>query len=144
MDGNDRSDPDELRDDQWDRIEPIVPGGIEGRRGPRSDGRRFVNALLWLARSGARWRDLPERFGNYQTVKRRYYRWVELGVIDKLFERVASDPDLEWAAIDATIIRAHSHAAGARKRGDLKPNPSRATIRRWEGQGAGSARSCTS
>lgn len=143
MDQRPARDPDELRDDQWERIKPIVPGGIEGRRGPRSDGRRFVNALLWMARSGARWRDLPERFGNYQTVKKRYYRWVHNGVIDKLFERVASDPDLEWAAIDATIIRAHGHAAGARKRGDWKPNPSWTTIKHWDDRGAGSAPSCT-
>ena len=136
MGTHERDDADALRDDQWARIEPIVPGGLEGRRGPRSDGRRFVNALLWMARSGARWRDLPERFGPYPTVKKRYYRWVHNGVIDKLFEAVADDPDLEWAAIDATIIRAHSHAAGARKggvlkRGGIKANPARAATKRW-------------
>ena len=86
-----------LRDDQWEQIEQFVPGGRKGKRGPRSDGRRFFNALLWVARSGARWRDLPERFGPYQTAKRRYYRWIEMGVFDRLFEAVASQPDLEWA-----------------------------------------------
>jgi transposase len=70
----------EVTDAQWARIEPFVPGGRAGRRGPRSDNRSFVNALIWMARSGGRWRDLPERYGNYQTVKRRYYRWVENGV----------------------------------------------------------------
>jgi transposase len=55
-----------------------MPGGRKGKHGPRSDGRHFLDALLWLARSGGRWRDLPERFGPYQTVKRRYYRWVRL------------------------------------------------------------------
>ncbi len=74
-----------LRDDQWARIEPFVPGGRPGRRGPRSDNRRFVEALVWMARSGARWRDLPERFGPYQTVKRRYYRWIANGVLDDVF-----------------------------------------------------------
>ncbi|AVM73192.1 hypothetical protein MSR1_06840 [Magnetospirillum gryphiswaldense MSR-1] len=70
-----------LRDDQWDRLREFVPGGRKGKRGPRSDARRFLDAILWLARSGARWRDLPEdRFGPYQTVKRRYYRWIEQGV----------------------------------------------------------------
>ena len=105
-----------LRDDQWERLKPFVPGGRKGRRGPRSDGRRFLDALLWLARSGARWRDLPaERFGPYQTVKRRYYRWVEQGVFDRMFEAVADEPD-------ATVIRAQAQAAGARiKRGDLRP-----------------------
>lgn len=112
-----------LRDDQWDRLKVFVPGGMKGKRGPRSDARRFFNAILWLARSGARWRDLPEaRFGPYQTAKRRYYRWIEAGVFDRIFEAVAADPDMEWLAIDATVIRAQAQAAGARqKRGDRKP-----------------------
>lgn len=67
-----------LRDDQWDRLREFVPGGRTGKRGPRSDAQRFFDAVLWLARSGARWRDPPERFGLYQTVKRRYYRWTGL------------------------------------------------------------------
>jgi transposase len=117
----------ELRDDQWERIKRFVPGGRKGKRGPRSDGRRFFNALLWIARSGARWRDLPERFGPYQTAKRRYYRWIEMGVFDRLFEAIASHPDLEWLMIDATVIRAQAQAAGARrKRGDRKPRLSAA------------------
>jgi transposase len=111
-----------LRDDQWERLREFVPGGRKGKRGPRSDGRRFLDALLWLAHSGGRWRDLPERFGPYQTAKRRYYRWVEQGVIDRIFEAVSDDPDIEWLAIDATVIRAQAQAAGARvKRGALKP-----------------------
>lgn len=111
-----------LRDDQWDRLRDFVPGGRKGKRGPRSDGRRFLNALLWLARSGGRWRDLPERFGPYQTAKRRYYRWIEQGVIDRIFEAVSNDPDIEWLAIDATVIRAQAQAGGApQKRGDRKP-----------------------
>lgn len=114
-----------LRDDQWERLRVLVPGGRKGKRGPRSDGRRFIDALLWVGRSGGRWRDLPEKFGPYQTVKRRYYRWVENGVLDRIFEAVADDPDLEWLAIDATVIRAQAQAAGARvKRGALKPKRS--------------------
>lgn len=108
---------DALRDDQWERLKPFVPGGSKGKRGPRSNNRRFLDALLWMARSGGRWRDLPaERFGPYQTVKRRYYRWVENGALDRLFEAVSREPDLEWLMIDATIIRAHIHAAGARRK----------------------------
>lgn len=113
---------DELSDRQWRRIEPFVPGGRKGRRGPRSDNRRFVNALIWMARSGGRWRDLPERYGAYQTVKRRYYRWVDKGVLDALFEALAQEADLEWVAVDSTSIRAQSQAAGAPlKRGALRP-----------------------
>ena len=62
-----------------------MPGVRKGKRGPRSDGRRFLDAVLWLARSGARWRDLPEdRLGPCQTAKRRYYRWIEAGVFDQI------------------------------------------------------------
>ena len=122
-----------LRDDQWGRLREFVPGGRKGRRGPRSDGRRFFDAVLWLARSGGRWRDLPDRFGPYQTVKRRYYRWVEQGVFDRIFAAVSDDPDMEWLAIDATVVRAQAQAAGGRvKRGALKPRP-------WGVRVAGSA-----
>lgn len=107
---------DRLRDDQWGRLKPFVPGGRKGKRGPRSDGRLFLDALLWMARSGSRWRDLPDRFGDYQTVKRRYYRWVERGVLDRMLEAMSSDADMEWLMIDSTVIRAHQHAAGARKK----------------------------
>jgi transposase len=107
---------DRLRDDQWERLKPFVPGGRKGKRGPRSDGRLFLDALLWMARSGSRWRDLPDRFGDYQTVKRRYYRWVERGVLDRMLEAMSSDADMEWLMIDSTVIRAHQHAAGARKK----------------------------
>ena len=118
----DRTDPDALRDDQWARIEPFVPGGRKGRRGPRSDNRRFVDALIWMARSGGRWRDLPERFGPYQTVKRRYYRWIDNGVLDCVFEALAREADLDWVAVDSTSIRAQAQAAGGRlKRGALRP-----------------------
>ena len=112
----------ELSDSQWGRVEPFVPGGRVGRRGPRSDNRGFVNALIWMARSGGRWRDLPERYGNYQTVKRRYYRWVENGVLDRLFDALAQEADLDWVALDSTSVRAQAQAAGApRKRGALRP-----------------------
>ena len=122
--------PDLLRDDQWDRIKDFVPGGRKGKRGPRSDNRRFIDALLWMARSGARWRDLPPAFGKSGSVKRRYYRWVEAGVLDRIFEALSAEPDMEWLMIDATIVRAHQHAAGARKeKGGRMP-------RAWAGLGA--------
>ena len=115
-------DVDALNDEQWARVEPFVPGGRKGRRGPRTNNRRFVDALIWMARSGGRWRDLPERYGNYQTVKRRYYRWIEMGVLERLFEALAKEADLDWVAIDSTTIRAQPQAAGARrKRGERTP-----------------------
>ena len=95
----------------------------KGKCGPRSDGRRFFDAILWLARSGGRWRDLPEdRFGPYQTAKRRHYRWIAQSIFDRIFEAVSDDPDMEWIAIDATVIHAQAQAAGARqKRGAGSP-----------------------
>jgi transposase len=84
-------DCDALRDDQWERIKGFVPGGTRGKRGPRTNNRRFLDALLWMARSGGRWRDLPERLGDYRSVKRRYYRWIEMGVLDdKIVEMQAT------------------------------------------------------
>jgi transposase len=106
---------DVLRDDQWERLKEFVPGGRKGKRGPRTDNRRFLNALLWMARSGGRWRDLPERLGDYETVKRRYYRWIEMGVLDAILAALAREADLEWLMIDSTIVRAHQQAAGARR-----------------------------
>ena len=107
-------DQQELRDDQWAVIEPFVPGGRKGRRGgPRSNGRTFINALLWLARSGARWRDIPERYGQYQTVKCRYYRWLDAGIIDTIFRTLIQDADMEWIQIDSTVIKVHKQDAGA-------------------------------
>ena len=115
-------DCDALRDDQWERLKEFVPGGRKGKRGPRSDNRRFLNALLWMARSGARWRDLPAQFGDYETVKRRYYRWVERGVLDEVLAALSREADLEGLMIDSTIVRAHQHAAGAsRQKGGLRP-----------------------
>ncbi len=112
----------ELSDAQWTKIEPFVPGGRKGRRGPRSNNRRFINALIWMARSGGRWRDLPERYGNYHTVKKRYYRWIEAGVLEKIFAVLSAQADLEWVSVDSTSIRAHAQAATAqRKRGAKRP-----------------------
>src|SRR6201986_239191 len=90
-------------------------GRPERQPGPPTDNRNFLDALMWMARSGGRWRDLPERLGDYPSVKRRYYRWIEMGVLDNMLGALAREADLEWLMIDSTIVRAHQHAAGARK-----------------------------
>ena len=115
-------DPDRLTDEQWVRIAPLMPGGCKGKRGPRTNNRRFMEALLWMARSGARWRDLPECLGDYRTVKRRYYDWIERGVLDDILDAVSTELDIKWVSVDATVVRAHQHAAGARReKGGLMP-----------------------
>jgi putative transposase len=102
----------ELSDEQWQRIEGLLPGR-EGCPGAHAeDNRLFVNAVIWIARTGAPWRDLPERFGNWNSVFQRFNRWAKAGVWQRVFEALR-DPDLESLMLDSTTIRAHQHAAGA-------------------------------
>ena len=113
-----------LRDDRFARIENPLPGR-PGSVGRNSDlgNRLFVEAVIWKFRSGAPWRDLPERFGNWQNIHTRFSRWAKSGVWKSLFKALADDPDNEYAMIDATILgssprtRAHQHSAGALKKG---------------------------
>jgi transposase len=115
-------DSDRLTDEQWARIAPLMPGGCKGKRGPRSDNRRFMDAIVWMARSGARWRDLPAHYGDYQVVKRRYYDWIERDVLTGIFKALSTELELALVSVDATVVRAHQHAAGARtKKGGLMP-----------------------
>jgi len=106
-----------LRDDQWNRIEGMLPGrkGTVGR--PAGDNRLFVEAVLYRYRAGIPWRDLPERFGDFRVVHTRFTRWARRGVWQKIFQQLAADADNEYVMIDATIVRAHQHSAGARKKG---------------------------
>ena len=102
-----------LRDDQWERIEDVLPGRA-GHIGVRArDNRLFVEAVLYRYRAGIAWRDLPERFGHFRKVHTRFSRWSKSGVWRRLFERLAEEADNEYASIDATIVRAHQHSAGA-------------------------------
>jgi len=105
----------ELTDTQWERISKFLPAqaGTPGRHG--EDDRRFVNAVLWMARTGSPWRDLPERFGNWNSVYVRFNRWSRAGVWEDLFEEL-QDPDLKTLIVDSTMVRAHHHAAGAKKK----------------------------
>lgn len=103
-----------LRDEDWDRIKDLLPGRTGQRGAPAKDNRLFVDAVLWIAKTGAPWRDLPERFGKWNTAWRRFDRWARKGVWQKLFG-IFQDGDLEWLILDSTVVRAHPHAAGARK-----------------------------
>jgi transposase len=83
--------------------------------------------VIWRFRSGAPWRDLPERFGNWKNTHKRFSRWAASGVWESLFKTLADDPDNEYAMIEATIVRAHQHSAGARKKGvTTKPSAAHA------------------
>lgn len=107
-----------VSDEQWDKIRDLLPGkpGDPGRTA--QDNRGFINAVLWIAKTGAPWRDLPERFGEWNSVFQRFNRWAKRGVWERLL-RVWQDPDLEALMLDSTVVRAHQHAAGARKKGPL-------------------------
>jgi transposase len=105
-----------LRNDQWERIENLLPGR-EGTVGATAkDNRLFVEAVLYRYRAGIPWRDLPERFGDFRIVHTRFSRWSKTGVWARVFEHLAQDADNEYAMIDATIVRAHQHSAGAQKK----------------------------
>src|SRR5262249_11518224 len=106
----------EISDADWDRIQGLLPGRPGQHGGVASDNRRFVNAVLWIARTGAPWRDLPERLGNWNSTWRRFDRWAAGGVWARLMD-VLRDPDLEWLILDSTAVRAHPCAAGAKKSG---------------------------
>ncbi len=105
-----------LRDDQWERIKDLLPGQPGWVGVTAADNRLFVEAVLYRYRTGMPWRDLPERFGGWKNVHRRFSRWAEAGVWKRVFERLAADADNEYAMIDSTIVRAHQHSAGAKKK----------------------------
>ena len=105
-----------LRDDQWQRIKDLLPGRIGHVGVTAQDNRRFVEAVLYRYRAGIPWRDLPERFGDWKNIHRRFSRWAKTGVWGRVFEHLASEADNEYAMLDSTIVRAHQHSAGAPKK----------------------------
>src|SRR3984957_15682011 len=121
-----------LRDDQWERIKDLLPGR-EGSVGVTAAGNRlFVEAVLYRYRTGVPWAHLPERFGDGVQVHRRFSRWADSGVWERVFQNLATDADNEYAMIDSTIVRAHQHSAGAQK--SRRGPGDRAIARRTEHQ----------
>jgi len=103
-----------LRDDQWEKIKDMLPGREETVGVTAKDNRLFVEAVVYRYRAGIPWRDLPARFGDFRVVHTRHTRWSRSGVWKQVFERLADEPDNEYAMIDSTIVRAHQHSAGAK------------------------------
>ena len=101
----------ELTQAQWERIAPLLPGKASdpGRTG--GDNRLFVNGCLWVLRSGAHWRDLPERYGKWKTLHKRFTRWAKAGVWDEVFASLIKDRDNRYLMLDSTLVRAHQQAA---------------------------------
>jgi transposase len=107
----------ELNEGQWGRIANLLPGRKETVGRTAADNRVFVNGVLWVLRSGARWSDLPERYGKYKSVHKRFARWAVNGVWDHVFRTLTQDASNEYLMIDSTIVRAHQQAATGRKKG---------------------------
>ncbi len=107
----------EITDSEWERLKPYFEQ--ENRRvgRPRRDARELLNAIMWIARSGAAWRDLPERYGAWQTAYKRFVQWQESGLLEKVFHDLSADADYETLSIDSTYIKAHKASAGAQRGG---------------------------
>ena len=124
-----------ISDDDWARIEPLLP-----KHGPAKTKRRFLDAVRFVGKTGIPWRDLPERFGHWNGVWKRFDRWSRAEVWKRGFDAL-QDADLEWLILDSTVIRAHPSAAGAKKKrtgpGDKRSKP-------WDGAGADSGPRSTS
>lgn len=124
-----------MTETQWRRLEPLLPPQKPQTGRPNHDHRRILEGILWVLRTGAPWRDLPERYGPVGTVASRFYRWRKAGIWDRLLAalqaraeaRGAIDWDLHF--VDATVVRAHQHAAGARRDGEKRGSRRRRTRR---------------
>ena len=132
----------ELTDQEWERLEPLLPPERPERGRPNVEHRRIINGIVWRERTGAPWRDLPERYGPWSTVYSRFWRWREAGIWERIFAAIqqqadqAGEVDSSVQFVDGTVIRAHQHAAGAKG--------GRQHRRRWVGARAASARRCIS
>ena len=122
-----------LNDGQWTKLEPLLPGKVTDRGATAKNNRLFLEAVLWIMRTGAPWRDLPPELGNWHTTFTRFSRWSNTGVWERVFMTVSGDRDLEEVFFDSTAVRAHLHAAGAQKN---------TVHRRWAALAAVSAVKC--
>lgn len=104
----------DISDTQWDKLKNYLPG-TKGKPGRTAENNRnFINAVLWILRTGSPWRDLPPDFGKWNSVHRRFSSWRDKGIWETLLEKVIDYPDLEWIMIDASHVKVHPHASGAK------------------------------
>lgn len=125
----------DISDNVWSLLEPHLPGREGAWGGRAKDNRLFINAVFWILRTGAPWRDLPGDYGDWKNTHRRFCRWRDKGVWEALLEQLVTDPDFEWLMIDASHIKVHPHAAGARggnqDMGSTKGGSTRSFIWPW-------------
>ena len=106
----------ELTDQEWEQIASLLPPEKTGKPGrPSKDNRTMLNGMVWIARSGAPWRDLPERYGPWNSVYSRFCKWIDDGILDNIFRVLSLEAELDELSLDATIVQAHQHRAGAKK-----------------------------
>lgn len=108
----------ELTKEQWERVKQTLPPQSTGKRGrPRKDDRNMLNGMLWLARSGAQWRELPEVYGPWQSVYARFAKWRDDGTLEAVFRALSADADMENLSLDSTCVKVHQSANGGEKNG---------------------------
>ena len=115
-----------LSDEQWNKMSGLIIGRPDQRGSTGRNNRMFVEGVLWIVRTGSPWRDLPEAFGEWNSVFRRFSRWSRKGVWQRMFEAMSNDPDFEYLIINSTIVRAHQHASGAKRGLKIKRSDARA------------------
>ena len=104
----------DLREDQWKCIKDYLPGKACDEGVTANDNRRFIAAVRYRAKTGCDWRSLPQEYGKWNSIARRFSRWSKKGVWQKIFNTIAVSPDTEWLMLDSTIVRVHQHASGAK------------------------------
>lgn len=110
-----------FNDQQWEKILSFLKTCPNIYIGQETECRQFLEAVFWITRSGSQWRLLPEKYGNWNTVYKRFARWSAADVFEKLFDHFSNDRDLEYLLIDSTIVRAHACSSGAQKKKATNP-----------------------
>lgn len=105
----------EISDENWERIKNLLPRENKGKGHPSKSNRMMLNGMLWIAKTGTAWRDLPERFGSWKTVYSRFRLWSQNEVFQTIFNILSADADMQDLSIDSTSCKVHQHAAGAKK-----------------------------
>lgn len=109
-----------VSDEFWGRLEHLLPGKVGDRGRSGADNRQFVEAVLYIARTGAPWRDLPASFGSWNSIYQRFARWEKAGVWERVFGELSKGGDFTDVLVDSTSVKAHQHAAGAAKKTAIK------------------------
>ena len=104
----------ELTAAQWRKIEMLLPGKKGDRGRTAKDNRTFVDGVMWVLRSGAHWKHMPKEYGNWKSAHKRFTRWAQAGIWEKIFAATVDDPGNQYVMIDSTIVRAHQQAAGGK------------------------------